>query len=308
MSEVKTDFLTVRQCLPLAAKVILSQQRIREWYEYWKGEVYVSFSGGKDSTVLLHLVRSLYPKVAAVFIDTGLEYPEVRDFVKTIENVIWLKPKMPFSEVIKKYGYPVVSKETAQKIYEVRTTHSSKLKEKRLHGGSNGNGKLPIKWQFLIDTDFLISDRCCAIMKKSPAHTYEKESGKVPFVGTMAADSRLRLMAYQKTGCNAFEGNRPRSTPLGFWTEQDVWEYLRGGSVPYSKIYDMGYSRTGCMFCMFGVHLEKDENRFQRMAHTHPRQWAYCIQHLGCGKVLDILGVKYEQTATPENDSQGLLF
>ena len=85
--------LQQRKNLPLDLKIRMSQIRIKNWYDHWMGEVYVSFSGGKDSTALLHLVRSLYPKVPAVFVDTGLEYPEVRDFVKTIDNVIWLKPK-----------------------------------------------------------------------------------------------------------------------------------------------------------------------------------------------------------------------
>ena len=56
------------QSLPLEAKIVKSQLRIREWYEYWNGEVYVSFSGGKDSTVLLHLVRELYPDVPLCFV------------------------------------------------------------------------------------------------------------------------------------------------------------------------------------------------------------------------------------------------
>ena len=54
-----------------------------------------------------------------------------------------------------------------------------------------------------------------------------------------------------------------------------------------------GAKRTGCMFCMFGVHLEKEPNRFQRMALTHPKQYDFCIHKLGCGKVLDFLGVPY---------------
>jgi 3'-phosphoadenosine 5'-phosphosulfate sulfotransferase (PAPS reductase)/FAD synthetase len=104
------------QCLPLAAKINMSMTRIRDWYNEFWGDVYVSFSGGKDSTVLLHLVRSLYPDTEAVFVDTGLEYPEIRNFVKTVDNVTWLKPEMNFKAVIKKYGYPVISKAVAHSV------------------------------------------------------------------------------------------------------------------------------------------------------------------------------------------------
>lgn len=107
--------LKMRQRLPLDIKVRMTQQRIREWInEFGVDGVYVSFSGGKDSTVLLHLVRELYPDVPAVFVDTGLEYPEIREFVKTFDNVEWLKPKMNFKQVIQKYGYPFISKEVSE--------------------------------------------------------------------------------------------------------------------------------------------------------------------------------------------------
>ena len=79
---MKLEELKLMQNYPLWMKVEKTKQRIREWYEYYNGEVYVSFSGGKDSTVLLHLVRSIYPDVEAVFSDTGLEYPEIKEFVK----------------------------------------------------------------------------------------------------------------------------------------------------------------------------------------------------------------------------------
>jgi len=106
--------LKMRQALPLDIKVSMTQQRIREWInEFGVEGVYVSFSGGKDSTVLLHLVREMYPDVPAVFVDTGLEYPEIREFVRTFDNVEWLKPKMNFKQVIQKYGYPFISKEVS---------------------------------------------------------------------------------------------------------------------------------------------------------------------------------------------------
>ena len=282
--------LKSRQALPLDVKVLLSKKAISTWYDYWDGNVSVSFSGGKDSTVLLHLVRLLYPEVPAVFSDTGLEYPEIRQFVKETENVIWVKPKMRFDEVISKYGYPVVSKETARKIWEIRHTKSLYLKDKRLWGDKKGCGGISNKWWKLLEAPFQISDNCCMVIKKAPLLTVKGN----PFVGTLAEESRLRIQRYLKYGCNMFDSKHPRSTPLGFWREEDIWEYIKSENLPYSKIYDMGYTRTGCMFCMFGVHLEKEPNRFQRMKITHPKQWEYCVHALNLQKPLDFLGVPYE--------------
>lgn len=112
--------LKMLQALPLDAKVLKTKQRIREWYRAFDGKVYVSFSGGKDSTVLLHIVRELYPEVEAVFVDTGLEFPEIKAFVKTFDNVTWVRPKMAFREVISQYGYPLISKEVSKKVYDAR--------------------------------------------------------------------------------------------------------------------------------------------------------------------------------------------
>ena len=284
--------LKQRQSLPLEAKVKLSLNRIRQFHDYFNGNVYISFSGGKDSTVLLNLARSLYPKVPAVFANTGLEYPEIIKFVKTIKNVVWLKPKMIFKDVIEKYGYPVISKEVAQKIYQIRNAKSQKTINTRLYGNDKGNGKMSDKWKFLINAPFKISDRCCDVMKKRPFKIYEKETGSKPIVGMMASDSRGRLRVYIKNGgCNAFNTTRPMSNPLMVWNEKDIWEYIKKYNIPYSSIYDMGYHGTGCMFCMFGAHLEKKPNRFQLMRETHPKLYEYCMENLGCKKVLDYIGV-----------------
>lgn len=286
--------LKQRQSLPLESKIILSKSRIQQWYEHWEGNVYVSFSGGKDSTVLLHLVRSIYPDVPAMFLDTGLEFPEIKEFVRTIENVDWVCPKMNFKKVIEKYGYPVISKEQSEYIYELRTSHSEILKKNRLYGSKKGRFHISNKWRYLLNAPFNISNKCCYVMKKGPANKYEKMTNRKPFVGTMADEGELRTHNYLRRGCNAFDGHRPRSAPLSFWTERDIWEYIKHFNVPYSRIYDMGYRRTGCMFCMYGIHLEPYPNRFQRMYYTHPKLWDYCIYKLGCGKVLNYLGIPYD--------------
>ena len=287
--------LKMRQAYPLQLKVAMSKLRIREWYRHHHRKVYVAFSGGKDSTVLLDLVRSIYPDVPAVFADTGLEYPEIRQFVKTIPNVTWIKPKMNFKKVIEKYGYPVVSKEQARYIRDVKGGTTEYMRNLRMNGKwyNNGfvSGKISEKWKYLIDAPFKISEQCCDVIKKRPFHQYEK-SGRSAYIGTMAGDSRFRNQSYIRYGCNMSNGKASR--PMMFWTEDDVWEYIKEENLKYSKIYDMGEKRTGCMFCAFGVHMEKGENRFQRMAKSHPKQYNFCMKTLGMDKVLDYIKVPHK--------------
>lgn len=292
--------LKQRQGHPLEIKERLTGNRIRAWYEHWQGQVYVAFSGGKDSTVLLHQVRKLYPDVPAVFADTGLEYPEIKEFVKTKNNVDIVTPIIPFNKVIEIYGYPVASKKVAKQIRYLQNPTPKNANSRHLYltgikrdGTTSNYFKLAKKWLPLVDSGFKISEQCCDIMKKNPMKAYTKLTGRKAIIGTMTEDSNMRKNAYLSAGCNSFEGNTVRSLPMSFWLEHDVWDYIKKYNLDYSKIYDMGEKRTGCMFCMFGVHLEKPVNRFQRMELSHPKQYNYCINKLGCGKVMDFIGVDY---------------
>ena len=306
--------LKQRQSLPLEAKINHSLSVIRQWYEHWDGQVYVSFSGGKDSTVLLHLVRSIYPEVPAVFVDTGLEFPEIKDFVSTFENVETKRPKLSFVQVLERYGYPVISKQVADNVHLARQNIKDgkiTFRVKKMQGtlvDKYGNKSIynTSKWAHLLDAPFKISDHCCYVMKKSPAKSYEKESGRKPYTGMLACESMLRRTSYLLAGgCNTFEGGKAKSNPLSIWLEQDILEYLKMYSLPIASVYGeiietkdglrlTGYERTGCMFCGFGAHLEKGENRFQRMKKTHPEIHAYCMKQLGMKEVLEYIGVKYE--------------
>jgi 3'-phosphoadenosine 5'-phosphosulfate sulfotransferase (PAPS reductase)/FAD synthetase len=284
--QANAEELKYLQELPLTEKIRISSLRIQEWYEYWQGKVSISFSGGRDSTVLKHLVHKLYPEVPIVFIDTGLEFPEIKQFVKQQDNVIILKPKMTYRQVLDKYGYPVISKETANKIYEIRTTKSIKLLNKRLNGNNTPwkSGKLPEKWKYLIDAPFKISSKCCDIMKKQPAAKYSKTSGHKWILGVKAKDSRYRFQSYIRYGCNAFDLKEPSSRPIIFWTKKDILEYIKTYDVAYCKIYDMGYDRTGCIFCGFGANRETAGNhRFVRLRQTHPKLYKYCMDESGLG-------------------------
>lgn len=134
------------QSYPLSIKIQLTKQRLREWVGHFGVDgVYISFSGGKDSTVLLHIARAMYPDIKAVFVDTGLEYPEIRDFVKTFDNVDWLKPRYTFRQVIEKYGYPFISKEVSECAYAAKRYLTDILAEnsidRQTDSGISGTGK-----------------------------------------------------------------------------------------------------------------------------------------------------------------------
>ena len=130
--------LAQMQSLPLEAKIRMTKMRIRQWYDHWDGMVYVSFSGGKDSTVLKHLVDSMYDDVPALFVNTGLEYPEIQKFAMSQKNVITVRPEMRFDEVIKTYGYPIINKEISHKIHDAHTAEKTETSIAMLTGNSKG--------------------------------------------------------------------------------------------------------------------------------------------------------------------------
>ena len=224
------------QSLPLEAKIIMTQQRIRKWYDYWNGMVYVSFSGGKDSTVLKHIVDSMYDDVPALFVNTGLEYPEIQKFAMSQPNVITVRPEMRFDEVIKKYGSPVISKRVSAYVAtEKRNTNSQRARW--IRGDDFTKFVASWKYTYLINSTFPISDQCCNVMKKKPAKKYAKETGRNPMTGQMECESLSRENNWIKYGCNGFDMNEPISNPIAFWTEQDILHYIKKYYVPYCSVY-----------------------------------------------------------------------
>ena len=288
---------------PTSWKIEKSLGIIYDWYKAFGGEVVVNFSGGKDSTVLLWLVRSLFPDVPAIFSHTGLEFPEIISFVKTFPNVTILHPKTTFSEVIRKRGWPLISKRVAHGVSILRNPSETNKNVYRLYNeGVNQKGvvvagfKLPKRWRFLIDAPFMVSDYCCQPLKKYPLVKHQKKTNAVPYIGLIAADSLVREKMYLQLGCNAYDTHSPRSAPLGFWTEQDVLSIIQTENIPYAEVYGdiikngeglkcTGYHNTGCVFCGFGLAAESD-NRFVRLSQTHPKLWDYCMNKLGMKEVI----------------------
>lgn len=297
---MKTTFVALqeKQHYPLWKKVQHSQMRIKEFYEHVDGKVYISFSGGVDSVVLLHLVRSLYPDTVAVFSNTTNEFPEILSFVKKVPNVTWVYPKMTFTEVIKKYGFPLVSKKVARSIHDLRNPTDKNHNVRNLYlTGMNRKGafvpsfKLAKKWLKLINAPFDITSKCCDVLKKEPFDRFERETNLCAFIGTMADDSNTRLQSYLKHGCNVHSDSRPMSRPLSIWTKQDIWDYILVNNLVYSSIYDdktlsdgtivKGEHNTGCQYCAFGAHLEKD--RFIRLSLRRPKQYLAMMKQTNKG-------------------------
>jgi len=180
-----------------------------------------------------------------------------------------------------------------------------------------------VKYQFFLDAPFEISQKCCSVMKKSPAHSYMRKTGRHPMMAQLASESRLRTQQWLKNGCNGFDMKQPVSNPMAFWTENDVLMYIYLNKIPIAKVYGdviidsggeiegqmslaeyglfeienptfrtTGVSRTGCMFCGFGCHLEKGEGRFEKMRKTHPKQYEYIMKSrdkggLGYKEIID---------------------
>lgn len=317
MNRISLDELSYRQSLPLNIKVAMSKSRIREFVDqYGEDGVYVSFSGGKDSSVLLHIARSLYPDIQGVFLDTWMENPQIRSYVKEFDNIKTIKPDMSMKQIIEKDGWCFPSKDVAEAVEAYR--RGKKWAIRKLNG-QDKDGKPSEyrsqyrKWLKLAeDCPEKISHLCCIDMKEHPVMKYEEETGRKPILALMACESARRTEAYLRTGCNSFDGNRPMSKPIGFFTENDIFQYAVENNLklaqPYGEIYsyeqmdlfgcskclykNTGESRTGCIFCPVGMHLDHFA-KFDRLKSYNPKLYDYCMEELGLARLIDWVKKNY---------------
>lgn len=304
----KSSFLCMKY-MPFELKPSYSMKRVLQWHDYWDGNIYISFSGGLDSTILAYVVCMAYQKyhlkgkIPLVFCNTKTEFPELRLFTK--DYVKWLQNKFPDLDiervelipthdirwVFENKGFPIISKYTASKIKKLRYGKlSDKYRNYLLYGDERGKfGMLAKKWQYLADknkTQFDISDACCEEIKKKPFKKYVRETGRQPFIGITQDEGFQRENQYNHTGCNVYNGSTIKSQPLGFWTKQDVLQFALKHQIPICSVYgdiicENGIykttkeQRTGCVICGFGCHLEKEPNRLQRLACTHQKMYDF---------------------------------
>ena len=298
--ESRAEGLKYLQTLPLEEKIALSKSLIVNCMEIFGDQVYVSFSGGKDSTVLSSLVCSIKPDTLHLFSDTGCEYPETVSFVeeerrrgKAIVSVhpicrdgsVWT-----FERVVAIYGYPLFSKAIANGI---RTYRHAKTPITKQHSLDYLKRMYP---QILPYLDCNISDLCCEKLKKAPLKRAARQlQMQCSIIGTLSEESQTRKKDWIAYGSNIFFQKKDNQCrPLSFWREQDIWNYIETYSVPVSSLYGLGYQRNGCMFCGFGLCAERRKlglNRFERLATTHPTQYQYMISQWS--QLFDECGIPY---------------
>lgn len=269
------------QSLPLERKIAMTEWRIAEAVDrFGLKAVAISYSMGKDSAVLGHIARQLYPDILHIFANTGCEYPESIKLFKKQRNEFNLIMSLPtngwnFKRVVKEHGYPMFSKDIARSNREYRNGDEDTQKRILLHMQTH-------KAKYIKYLDRVkLSDKCCDYLKHGPLDKLAKKLGvKCSIIATLAEESMLRKMSWLDYGCNVFDNTkRPRSRPMSFWTEKDVWDYIKHYNVEISDLYRKGYRRNGCIYCGFGVHLEKEPNRIQRLEKTHPAQHRYLVKN-----------------------------
>lgn len=278
--------LRERQSWTLHQKIDHSLGVIDQFISRLNGNVYVGFSGGKDSTVLLDLCRVIKPDIKAVFCNTGNEYPDIVKFVRELKNtdgynieIIYPKPKP--REVFDKYGFPLVSKSTSAIIGKARRNPNGKVMQNFVENRKS-LFSLPKQWNFLLNEVFDVSEKCCYQLKKKPFHDFQQESGLYPISGEMASEGLQREMKYlQSGGCNNF-GKITISKPLSIWLEDDIWAYIKERNLKISDIYHKGAKRTGCMFCGYGCQF-KDDSRLQMVYDMYPKWYDMFMNYTNNG-------------------------
>ena len=251
---------------------------------------YVSFSGGKDSTIVLWLARKLYPDIKAVFCNTGNEYPDLVRFVREERdlrgaNIEIIQPKIKPKDVLSIYGFPLISKDISEKVWYARNKPSSERAKLCLGQSKSAFYSLSSKYKYLLKEKYEIHSQCCKELKEKPLIKFGKANNIFPIIGIMAEESLRRTTMYIRQGqCNTFgeQGGKIKSMPLSIWLEGDIWNCIEKYHIPISDIYRKGATRTGCMFCGYGCQF-KNDNRLQLVHDLYPKWYETFMNYTNNG-------------------------
>lgn len=316
------------QDLPYHVKIQYAIGKAQEFYETMAGKVFCSVGGLDSITLLLFLRKYVSPDIPGVTI-SSLEDKTIQAVHKQLGNMVFLKPYKSKVQVIREHGYPVISKEKAGKIQLLQnpTEKNATVRHAIMTGETGAYGgwrkgtkmKLPQKWLELFGgpenekygtnyktAPFKVSPDCCYWMKEKPADDFAKQNGLKPYMGLMASEGGQREKALIKNGCNYYGKTVTRSCPFAIFQRQDLLQLALDLDVPVPAIYGeivrdpdgklrtTKAQRTGCTMCGFGIHIEPRPHRFDRLRETNYKEWKFWMYDMGWGKVLDYIGVPWE--------------
>lgn len=286
--------LTKLQALPLDDKIEWAKDRIELALQKLQTPS-LAFSAGKDSTVLLHLLRQFAPEIIVIYGNTTIEFPECIKFARWLRdewdlNYYEAKPDVTFWWVVQEYGWPLMGKTFGVGGVAHKSSREQFFDDLAERGELTG--------EYAIQAEVPISSACCTFLKERPSQKLQKELGvDGVFLGIMASESRQRMFNFLEYGEWYYAKSQKmwKSHPLAIWTDDDIWDYIRRFNVPYAKLYDMGYhdektgelithKRNGCMFC--GMDIKFPNNHLAIMRRTHPAAWNMLMRKKGLGKVL----------------------
>lgn len=249
--------------------------------QYGEDNFYISYSGGKDSTVLHELVDMALPdnRIPRVYANTGIELNMVRDFVKAKaekdDRIIIVKPSKPIKKTLEEYGYPFKSKFHAHfvALYQ-RLGLTTGVKNYMGIGEKEIFRPCPkiLQYQFTEDFNMKVSDKCCFYLKEEPLDTWAKENAKtIALIGVMKSEGGRRTMA----NCLAFNGKKLKAfQPLVPITKE--WEewFIEEHNIEICDIYKPPYNftRTGCKGCPFALNLQEELDTLQEFFPNERKQ------------------------------------
>jgi len=290
----RLEELRALQSLSLEKKVELSEAFITHLL-FDHNHPMVAWSGGRDSTVLLSLVLKQKTDVDVAWINTGVEFPECVKFIRYLTNEWHLnvhiaKPEAVFWEVVSKYGWPMMGK-GGSGYWWSRADRLERQGKTRLAKATR---------------DAKISAACCRILKERPMDKLCKSLGiDCMIVGNLVSESRQRFLTWAQKGSCYFSQSKKRCNtwPLAWWTHEDILEYHRNNSLPYSPIYDKGHSRNGCWPCLMDIRFP--DNKLKALRQSHPKLWRFIILDKGLGA--RIIALKHALSKDGESQLSGSL-
>ncbi len=317
-----------KQSLPYEAKIAHAQAKAREFYEHMDGNVYCSV-GGLDSLTLLAFLRLYVSKDIPAVSVSSLEDKSIQLVHNSLDNFITLAPSKSKVQVIREYGYPIISKVVA---YNIEAIQNPTEKNKHIRYcamtcrnenvellPTRSERRVPKKWLELFGgpendnfgtnyktAPFKVSSKCCYYMKEKPCNNYTRETKRQPYLGLMASEGGRRRSTLIFNGCNLYGKKRSRSCPFSIFSRNDLLQLALDLNVQVPTIYGTikrgsdgmlyttGAERTGCTMCGFGIHLDKRPHHFDLLRASNPKEWHFWVYDMGWGEVLSYIGVEWE--------------